>query len=95
MYFIESIRRTREEFLLVLFVVLIVMESDAMTNEYLTIKETAEKWNLTPRRIQKMCSDGKIDGAIKFGRDWAIPRDAARPKDERVTTGEFRNWRKK
>ena len=66
-----------------------------MTNEYLTIKEIAEKWNLTPRRIQIMCSEGKIEGAMKFGRDWAIPRNAERPKDERVTTGEYRNWRKR
>ena len=66
-----------------------------MMNEYLTIKETAEKWKLTTRRVQKMCSDGKIEGAIKFGRDWAIPKDAPRPLDGRVTTGEYRNWRKK
>ena len=65
-----------------------------MMNDYLTIKETAEKWELTPRRVQKMCSDGRIEGAIKFGRDWAIPKDAMRPVDGRVTTGEYRNWRK-
>ena len=66
-----------------------------MINEYLTIKETAEKWELTVRRVQKMCSDGKIEGAIKFGRDWAIPQGAQRPVDGRITTGEYRNWRKK
>ena len=66
-----------------------------MLNDYLTIKETAEKWNLTTRRVQKMCSDGKIDGAIKFGRDWAIPVNAEKPKDGRMTTGEYKDWRKK
>lgn len=66
-----------------------------MMNGYLTIKETAEKWELTPRRVQKMCSDGRIEGAIKFGRDWAIPKEASRPIDGRVTTGGYKNWRKK
>ena len=62
--------------------------------EYLTIKEVAEKWDVTPRRIQRMCAAGRIDGARKFGRDWAIPADAKKPKDARVTTGEYKNWRK-
>ena len=62
---------------------------------YITIKQAAEKWEVTPRRIQKLCVDGRIDGAMKFGRDWAIPADAAKPEDKRVTIGEYRNWRKK
>ena len=63
-------------------------------NDYLTIKEIAEKWELTTRRVQKMCADGKIPGASKFGRDWAIPKDAEKPADGRITTGEYVNWRK-
>ena len=64
-------------------------------NDYLTIKEVAEKWSLTTRRVQKMCSDGLIPGVIRFGRAWAIPKDAERPADLRVTTGEYKNWRVK
>ena len=64
-------------------------------NEYMTISETAEKWNLTKRRVQKMCADGEIEGVVKFGTVWAIPREAERPKDGRVKTGLYRNWRKK
>lgn len=63
--------------------------------EFLTIKEIAENWNVTPRRIQKMCSDGRIPGARKFGRDWAIPADAKKPTDARLKTGQYRDWRKK
>lgn len=66
-----------------------------MMNDFVTIKEISEKWNLTPRRIQKMCAEGKISGAIKFGRDWAIPANAEKSKDSRVKSGEYRNWRKK
>ena len=62
---------------------------------YITIKQAAEKWEVTPRRIQKLYVDGRIDGAMKFGRDWAIPASAAKPEDKRVTISEYRNWRKK
>ena len=27
--------------------------------------------------------------------EWAIPADVLRPNDGRVTTGEYKNWRKK
>ena len=61
---------------------------------YLSIKEIAEKWNLTPRRVQKMCSEGLIPGVTKFGKSWAIPEGVAKPKDRRVKTGCYRNWRR-
>ena len=62
---------------------------------YVTIREIAERWELTTRRVQKMCSDGRIIGVVKFGKSWAIPKDAERPRDERITTGMYKNWRKK
>ena len=62
---------------------------------YMTIKEAAEVWGVTPRRIQVLCADGRIEGAMKFGRDWAIPKDADKPVDKRATTGAYKNWRKK
>lgn len=62
---------------------------------YLTIKEVAEKWCVTRRRVQTLCSQGKIDGVTRFGNVWAIPVDAVRPVDKRVTTGKYKNWRKK
>ena len=64
-------------------------------NEYMTIGETAEKWNLTKRRVQKMCADGVIKGVVRFGTVWAIPKEAERPKDGRVKTGNYRDWREK
>lgn len=66
-----------------------------MTESYTTIKETAAKWNKTTRWVQVLCSQGRIPGAVKFGRDWAIPIDAKKPKDGRQTTGQYKNWRKK
>jgi hypothetical protein len=63
-------------------------------NDYETIKETAERWNLTVRRVQKLCSEGRIPGVIRFGKVWAIPRDVSKPDDARITTGLYKNWRK-
>ena len=53
--------------------------------EYLTVRETAEKWKLSVRMVQQFCIDGRIPGAQKFGQAWAIPVDAAKPQDPRFT----------
>lgn len=66
-----------------------------MIEGYLTAKEIAEKWGITRRRVQILCSEGKIPGATHFGHEWAIPVDVERPNDGRVTTGEYKDWRKK
>ena len=52
--------------------------------EYITIKEAAEKWNLSVRRVQTICNEGMIQGTIKFGHAWAIPKDAEKPTDKRI-----------
>lgn len=52
--------------------------------EYITIKEAAEKWNLSVRRVQTICNEGMIKGIIKFGHAWAIPKDAEKPSDKRI-----------
>lgn len=57
--------------------------------EYLSIKQTSEKWNISVRRIQVLCSENRIPGAMKIGSYWAIPADAEKPKDERVKSGMY------
>ena len=52
--------------------------------EYLSVKEMAEKWNLSERRIRLMCSEGKIKGVVQKGRSYRIPADAIRPVDGRA-----------
>ena len=66
-----------------------------MINGYMSIKEVADKWNISPRRVRVLCETGRIDGAAKLGREWAIPGNVERPIDKRVTTGEYKDWRKK
>ena len=66
-----------------------------MIEGYVTVKDMSERWGITPRTVQILCSEGKIEGVTRFGNAWAIPVNAEKPTDGRVTTGEYRNWRKK
>ncbi|MBN7772262.1 DNA-binding protein [Clostridium aminobutyricum] len=51
--------------------------------EYISTKEAAEKWSLTPRMVVYHCVNGRIKGAQKIANVWIIPKDAARPEDRR------------
>ena len=53
------------------------------------IKEAAEKWNLSVRRVQTICNEGMIEGAMKFGNTWAIPKNAVKPADKRIKSGKY------
>ena len=57
--------------------------------EYLSIKQTSEKWGITPRRIQVLCSESRIPGAVRIGYSWAIPTDAQKPSDARIKSGKY------
>lgn len=52
--------------------------------EYLNITETAEKWGISPRRLQTLCANGKIEGATRFGKAWMIPKTTEKPIDGRT-----------
>ena len=32
--------------------------------DYMTLKEAAEKWGVTPRRVNYYCAAGRIPGAV-------------------------------
>ena len=34
--------------------------------DYMTLKEAAEKWGVTPRRVNYYCAGGRIPGAVKM-----------------------------
>lgn len=57
--------------------------------EYLSIRQTSEKWGISKRRIQVLCVERRIFGAIKIDSSWAIPADAEKPKDERIKSGKY------
>ena len=51
--------------------------------DYISTKEAAEKWGLSERRVQVLCRQEKIPGVFRLGWAWAIPKDAAKPEDQR------------
>ena len=57
--------------------------------EYLSLRQTAEKWGISVRRVQTLCSENRIPGATKIGSYWAIPVGADKPKDARVRSGKY------
>jgi len=55
--------------------------------DYLKIDEVAAQWGISTRRLQTLCAEGKIGGAVRFGRAWMIPKDAQKPIDGRTKQG--------
>ena len=49
----------------------------------MTLKDAAEKWGVTPRRVNYYCAGGRIHGAVKMAGVWLIPREAQKPLDKR------------
>lgn len=47
--------------------------------EYLTVKEIANKWNISDRSVRNYCAIGRIPGAYLKGKVWLIPEDAKKP----------------
>ena len=57
--------------------------------EYITVRDAAQKWNISERLVQKYCAMGRIEGAKKFGASWVIPAGAVKPKDPRKVQKEL------
>ena len=48
-------------------------------NKMITVQSAAQKWDITPRRVQILCNEGRIDGAFKKSGVWFIPATAQKP----------------
>ena len=47
-----------------------------------TVRECAEEWGISQRRVQIYCAEGRIERAFKFGQMWLIPRDTQKPPEK-------------
>lgn len=56
--------------------------------EYLTSNEIALKWEISSRRVRKLCGEGRVYGAVQKGNLWLIPESSSKPE-------EFQRGRKK
>lgn len=52
--------------------------------EYITVKQAAEKWGVSTRRVQVLCSQDRIKGAYRFGKSYMIPAGAILPNARRT-----------
>lgn len=52
--------------------------------DYISVKEAAEKFELSERRVQKLCETNRIDGCNMVSGVWLIPTNAIKPSDERL-----------
>lgn len=55
---------------------------------FISVKQAAEKWGISDRRVRILCSEGKIPGVIREGRSWKIPADTRKPEDGRYKASE-------
>ena len=46
---------------------------------FMTVNETAAKWNISERSVRNYCAQGRIAGAVLDGKIWLIPAAAAKP----------------
>ena len=53
---------------------------DDFAVKYLSVSETAKRWNLSERSIRNYCAEGRIEGAFLTGKTWNIPEDALKPQ---------------
>lgn len=61
----------------------------------MSVKEAALLWNISERRISYLCNQGRIAGAKKTGRSWAIPANAKKPVDNRIKSGAYQKKKMK
>ena len=57
--------------------------------EYLSVRQTVEKWGIPKRRIHVLCLEGRVEGTIKIDSSRMIPSRTNKPKDERIKTGKY------
>lgn len=60
-------------------------------DNYISAKEIAEKWGVTSTWVTILCSQGKIEGAIKNKNRWMLPANIKKPEDKRKEKGEQHN----
>ena len=60
---------------------------------YITSMEAAKKWNLTKRRVNSLCQQGLIPGAVKDGYRWRIPAEYEYHSEKKVGSGNEPNFR--
>ena len=51
---------------------------------YISVNDAAEKFDVSKRRVQTLCEQGRIEGASRVSGVWLIPSQAKKPLDARI-----------
>lgn len=46
---------------------------------YLSVAETAKKWDISERSVRNYCAHGRVPGAFLTGKTWKVPEHASKP----------------
>lgn len=63
-------------------------------SDYYTVSQYAKIHGKDPGNIRRMLIQGTMNGE-KIGNQWLIPKGIEYPKDRRVKSGDYRNWRQR
>ena len=47
--------------------------------KYISVEETAQKWQISERSVRNYCAHGRVEGALLDGKTWKIPTTAQKP----------------
>ena len=72
-----------------IYCIIVSVRKERRMKGYLSIRETSYKWGISERRVNQYVAQGRIPGAERFGRSWAIPDDAVKPTDPRKQTPRY------
>ena len=56
---------------------------DVCLKGYLSIQEIAKKWGISVRWVNQYILEGRVPGCERFGRSWAVPENAVKPKKQK------------
>lgn len=57
--------------------------------QYISVKQAAEQWGVTTRRVQDLCNQGRIPGAQRWERSWMLPANAVYPARKTAASSEY------
>lgn len=55
---------------------------EIISDRFKRVKDCAEEWGISKRRVQIYCEEDRIAGAFKYGQYWLIPKDAQKPPEK-------------
>lgn len=48
-----------------------------------TTAQIAKEWNISQRRVDVLCKEGRIEGVVMMGNRWFVPDKSPKPQDRR------------